>query len=100
MLKIASLLVISQLENYLETKLLFSAPFLAAEGLGDSCLLFPGPMPPEESEALPDQESPQRSQDLRWSQSLESGRGSVHGRLSCDLSINLESEAAVFLQHT
>lgn len=54
MLKIASLLVISQLENYLETKLLFSAPFLAAEGLGDSCLLFSGPMPPEEAEALPD----------------------------------------------
>lgn len=58
MLKIASLLVISQFENYLETKLLFSAPFLAAEGLGGSCLLFSGPMPSEEEEAVPDQESP------------------------------------------
>lgn len=56
-LKIASLLVIFQFENYLGTKLLFGAPFLAAESLEDSGISFPGPMHPGEEEAVPDQES-------------------------------------------
>lgn len=57
MLKIASLLVIFQFENYLGAKLLFDASCLAAEGLGDSGISFPGPMQPGEEEVVPDQES-------------------------------------------
>lgn len=57
-LKIASLLVISQFENYLGTKLLFSEPCLAAEGLGETGLSTPELTQPEE-EVVPDQESSQ-----------------------------------------
>ena len=59
MLKIASLLAISRFENYLGTKLLFSVPCLAADGLGERGPPFPGLVWPREEEVVPDQESPQ-----------------------------------------
>lgn len=59
MLKIVSLLVISQFESYLGTKVLLVHPVWQQTVWEDSGLPFPGPTRCEEEEVVPDQESPQ-----------------------------------------